>query len=136
MHSLFVLFHQMRSVHRLEPCEKTEPDSPPFLNKGIFLVANFGEKTLQKVTIVVIVMIIIIIIIVAQAKSQTNMCLANVPSLRSPLAPTPPPRKGCFQVRNHFHFFCISLSLSSTFTFVRSVQLSGLLLALPPKHTQ
>ena len=105
--SLFLLFHQMRFVHRLEPCEKTEPDSPPFLNKGIFLVANFGEKTLQKVTIVVIVMIIIIIIIiiiVAQAKSQTNMCLANVPSLRSPLAPTPPPRKGYFQVRDHFHF--------------------------------
>ena len=35
----------------------------------------------------------------SQAKSQTNMCLANVSSLRSPspMAPTPPPKKGLFR---------------------------------------
>ena len=42
-----------------------------------------------------------------QAKSQTNVCLANVPSLRSPMAPTPPPppKKGILM----FIYFLILL---------------------------
>ena len=48
-----------------------------------------------------------------QAKSQTNVCLANVPSLRSPMAPTPPPppKKG---IRVFMYFLILLLDIGVT----------------------
>ena len=48
-----------------------------------------------------------------QAKSQTNVCLANVPSLRSPMAPTPPPppKKGILMF---MYFLILILDIAVT----------------------
>ena len=78
----------------------------------------------------------------SQAKSQTNMCLANVSSLRSPspMAPTPPPKKGLFRDKKSGkgakNGVSTKLPPVTSFTLFRSIELSRLLPTLPTKHTQ